>query len=210
MLKKRDSNSEEIAQVPPLKLSGPSPMRMEAHDLAKQEIGLIHCQTNDSRPTCREQYTINDTFANRRKLWVKSVDQVLLWHHSERRDSCRDLFWWKILANSDAEKKNSYSKIKWSVPNADRRAWFGATPPSGNWLHGHMTSAHDQLLLCVVVWSAFFVIFWGDLHFERYILHRLPENKVNYRSVLFIWSYLRPWRKTCFHQYTGTFKILYK
>ena len=61
---------------------------------AKQEIDLIHCQSNDSRPTYREQYTINDT-ANRRKLWVKSVDQVLLWHHSEQRDSCRDLFWWK-------------------------------------------------------------------------------------------------------------------
>ena len=67
-LKKRDSNSEEIAQVPPLQLNGPSPMRMEAHDLAKQEIDLIHCQSNDSRPTYREQYTINDTFANRRKL----------------------------------------------------------------------------------------------------------------------------------------------
>lgn len=67
-LKKRDSNSEEIAQVPPLKLNGPSPMRMEAHDLAKQKIDLIHCQSNDSWPTYREQYTINDTFANRRKL----------------------------------------------------------------------------------------------------------------------------------------------
>ena len=31
MLKKRNSYSEEIAQVPPLKLNGPSPMRMEAH-----------------------------------------------------------------------------------------------------------------------------------------------------------------------------------
>ena len=95
MLKKRNSYSEEIARVPPLQLNGPSPMRMEAHDLAKQEIELIHCQWNDSRPTYREQYTINDTFANRRKLWVKSVDQVLLWHGSEQRDSSRDLFWWK-------------------------------------------------------------------------------------------------------------------
>ena len=42
--------------------------RMEARDLSKQEIDLIHCQSNDSRPTYREQYTINDTFANRRKL----------------------------------------------------------------------------------------------------------------------------------------------
>ena len=33
MLKKRNSYSEEIGQVPPLKLNGPSPMRMEAHDL---------------------------------------------------------------------------------------------------------------------------------------------------------------------------------
>ena len=58
MLKKRNSYSEEIGQVPPLKLNGPSPMRMEAHDLAKLEIDLIHCQSNDSRPMYREQYTI--------------------------------------------------------------------------------------------------------------------------------------------------------
>ena len=33
-------------------------MRMEAHDLAKLEIDLIHCQSNDSRSMYREQYTI--------------------------------------------------------------------------------------------------------------------------------------------------------
>ena len=55
---KKKFYSEEIAQVPPLKLNGPSPMRMEAHDLAKLEIDLIHCQSNDSRPMYREQYTI--------------------------------------------------------------------------------------------------------------------------------------------------------
>ena len=55
MLKKRNSYSEDIARVPPLRKC------MNA----KQEIELIHCQSNDSRPTYREQYTINDTFANR-------------------------------------------------------------------------------------------------------------------------------------------------